>query len=72
MPEDEAELRGLELRGLTEQDIQAMVERNQALIPPPLGIGPEGKARLRMFDETCPMGQFQMSDLEGVLIDCGE
>ena len=53
-------------------DMQAMIERNQALMPPPVGIGPEGKARLKMFDETCPMGQFQLSDLEGVLVDVGE
>lgn len=53
-------------------DMAAMIDRNQALMPPPVGVGPEGKARLRMFDETCPMGQFHLADPEGVLIDVGE
>ncbi len=53
-------------------DMQAMIDRNQALTPPGVGVGPEGKVRLRMFDETCPMGAFQLADMEGVLIDVAE
>ncbi len=54
------------------KDMQAMIERNQTLMPPPVGIGPEGKVRLKMFDESCPMGTFHLADPEGVLIDAGE
>jgi len=54
------------------RDMQAMAERNQLLAPLQIGVGPEGKARLDMFDRTCPMGQFQLSDIDNVLIDVAE
>ncbi len=54
------------------QDMAAMAERNQLLAPLPIGIGPEGKARMDMFDRTCPLGQFQLSDVDNVLIDVAE
>lgn len=54
------------------KDMAAMAERNQLLAPLPVGIGPEGKARMDMFDRTCPMGQFQLSDVDNVLIDVAE
>ena len=33
-----------------------------------LGLGEEGEARMRMFTE-CPMGEFHLTDLEGVYVD---
>lgn len=54
------------------RDMAAMAERNQLLAPLPVGIGPEGKARMEMFARTCPLGQFQLSDVDNVLIDVAE
>ena len=54
------------------KDMQAMAERNQLLAPLPIGLGPEGKARMEMFDRTCPLGTFQLSDVDNVLIDVAE
>jgi len=36
-----------------------------------LGLGAEGEARLKVLQQ-CPMGQFQLTDLEGVHIDVSE
>lgn len=54
------------------KDMEAMAERNQLLAALPVGIGPEGKARMEMFDRTCPLGTFQLSDVDNVLIDVAE
>jgi catechol 2,3-dioxygenase-like lactoylglutathione lyase family enzyme len=53
-------------------DIVTMTERNQLLRPLDLGLGPESKARLDLFDRTCPLGTHQISDIDGVLIDVAE
>jgi hypothetical protein len=39
----------------------------------PIGAeaGPEGEARLSLF-RKCPLGQFHMSDPDGVLIDVSD
>jgi len=37
----------------------------------PLGYGEEGRARLDLFKQ-CPVGQFHLTDLEGVYIDVSE
>jgi hypothetical protein len=39
------------------------------LSPAPLGTGAEGKALLELFRRSCPLGQHQMADCDGVLID---
>ncbi len=36
-----------------------------------LGLGEEGEARLRLLRQ-CPMGEFQLTDLEGVYLDVAE
>jgi len=54
------------------QDMEAMSDRNPLLTAQPIGKGPEGKARLKLFDESCPIGTYQLSDVDGVLIDVSE
>ena len=53
-------------------DMRSMIERNQNLTPPGVGIGPEGKARLELFRRSSPYARFHMSDLDNVLIAVGE
>jgi hypothetical protein len=44
---------------------------NPVMMTKPLGIGAEGKARLDVLKQ-CPIGQFQLTDLEGVHIDVND
>ena len=50
-----------------------MKRERAALAPNPIGAeaGPEGEARLNLFAK-CPLGQFHMSDPDGVLIDVSD
>jgi hypothetical protein len=41
------------------------------MVTKPLGIGAEGEARLALFKQ-CPIGEFHLTDLEGVYIDVTE
>ncbi len=50
------------------KDLQELIGRNPRLTPSPVGAGPEGSARLRLF-EKCPFGKHHLADLDGVLID---
>jgi predicted enzyme related to lactoylglutathione lyase len=54
-----------------QEDLQKLLARNPALTPKALGCGSEGEARLRLFSK-CSRGQFQLADLDGVLIDVSE
>lgn len=58
--------------GALKADMEAMTDRNLQLMPVPVGRGPEGKARLELFDRCCPLGTFQLSDVDCVLIDVAE
>jgi len=40
-------------------------------MPAPLGLGPEGEVRKNLLSQ-CKLGKFQLSDLDGVLIDVAE
>ena len=51
--------------------LQTMVGTNPRLSPSPVGAGPEGQARLKLFSK-CPYGKFQLADPDGVLIDVTE
>ncbi len=53
------------------KDLQALIGRNPRLSPSPVGSGPEGEARLRLFAK-CPYGKHHLSDPDGVLIDVCE
>ncbi|HEY8578236.1 MAG TPA: VOC family protein, partial [Beijerinckiaceae bacterium] len=44
---------------------------NPQMVTKPLGIGAEGEARLSVFKQ-CPIGEFHLTDLEGVYVDVTE
>ena len=48
-----------------------MSGQNPQMVTKPLGYGSEGEARLEVFKQ-CPVGQFHLTDLEGVYIDVTE
>lgn len=54
------------------KDMQAMIERNQVLRPPEVGMGPEGKKRLALFDKSTPYAQHYLSDFDNVMIAVSE
>lgn len=54
-----------------ERKLQTLVGVNPALSPRPVGAGPEGEARLRLF-AGCPHGKFHFADPDGVLLDVSE
>jgi hypothetical protein len=49
--------------------VDRLAADNPLLAPSPLGTGAEGKALLELFRRSCPLGQHQMADCDGVLID---
>jgi catechol 2,3-dioxygenase-like lactoylglutathione lyase family enzyme len=51
------------------QDVERIAADNPLLTTFPLGTGEEGKAQLELFRRSCPLGQHQMADCDGVLID---
>jgi len=50
------------------QDVERIAASNPRLAPAPM-TGPEGKALERLFRSSCPLGQHQMADCDGTLID---
>jgi catechol 2,3-dioxygenase-like lactoylglutathione lyase family enzyme len=46
-------------------------DNNPHLRPLPVGTGPEGEARLKLF-QRCPYGAHHLADVDGVLIDIAE
>ena len=51
--------------------LQTIVGTNPRLSPSPVGAGPEGEVRLKLFSR-CPYGKFHLADPDGVLIDVCE
>jgi|SRR5579884_926922 catechol 2,3-dioxygenase-like lactoylglutathione lyase family enzyme len=54
-----------------EADLEAITTRNHYIAPAPVGRGPEGAARLKLF-QGCRFGQKHLADPDGVLIDVSE
>jgi catechol 2,3-dioxygenase-like lactoylglutathione lyase family enzyme len=50
-------------------DVGRLAADNPLLAPAPVGTGAEGKKLLELFQRSCPLGQHQMADCDGVLID---
>jgi catechol 2,3-dioxygenase-like lactoylglutathione lyase family enzyme len=50
-------------------DVERIAGDNPLLAPAALGTGAEGKALLELFRRSCPLGQHQMADCDGILID---
>ncbi len=53
-------------------DVERIKARNPYLAPFPIDYGPEAKARLALFERSCPFCQHHLSDTEGVLLGVGE
>jgi catechol 2,3-dioxygenase-like lactoylglutathione lyase family enzyme len=51
------------------QDVERIAADNPRLAPEPLGSGAEGKALHDLFCRSCRLGQHQMTDCDGTLID---
>jgi len=69
---------GFDHIGFRVENLQAVKERlqvvgdnNPHLRPFPVGAGPEGQARLKLF-ERCPYGTHHLADPDGVLLDLAE
>jgi len=50
-------------------DVARIAADNPRLAPAPVGTGAEGKALAELFRRSCPLGQHQMADCDGILID---
>ena len=53
------------------KDMEFLIGENPHLRTRSLGYGPEGEARLKLF-QKCPLGCFHLTDIEGVHIDVAE
>ena len=53
------------------REMEELIGVNPHMHGRPLGYGEEGEARLKVFKQ-CPIGQFHLTDIEGVLIDISE
>ncbi|HLG74349.1 MAG TPA: VOC family protein [Chloroflexota bacterium] len=64
---------GFEVESLAEfeKDLESITVKNHYLAPSPLGAGPEGEARLKLF-KGCRYGRKHLADPDGVLICVGE
>src|SRR5262249_33984992 len=55
--------------GALRDDVERIAGDNPRLAPAPLGTGSEGAALEKLFRCSCPLGQHQMTDCDGILID---
>jgi catechol 2,3-dioxygenase-like lactoylglutathione lyase family enzyme len=53
-------------------DIERIGGDNPRLAPEPLRTGAEGKALAELFERSCSLGQYQLTDCDGTLIDVHE
>jgi hypothetical protein len=53
------------------REMDELIGYNPRFLTRPLGYGEEGEARLALFKQ-CPVGEFHLTDLEGVYIDVTE
>jgi hypothetical protein len=53
------------------QEMIDLIGVNPQFVTKPLGYGEEGVARLELFKQ-CPVGEFHLTDIEGVYIDVSE
>lgn len=53
-------------------EMRQIADNNPRLMPAPVSTGPEGSALDKLFQRSCPLGQYRMADSDGVLIDVAE
>jgi predicted enzyme related to lactoylglutathione lyase len=51
------------------RDVEQIAADNPRLAPAPVGTGAEGKKLADLFRRSCPLGQHQLADCDGILID---
>ena len=49
------------------RDVEQIAADNPRLAPAPVGTGAEGKKLADLFRRSCPLGQHQMADCDGIL-----
>lgn len=54
------------------QRLEELTKRNPYLAPGPLGVGKESEMRRELFASSCPFGDYQLADPDGVLLDVSE
>ena len=62
---------GVESLAAVKERLASVADGNPHLRPFPVGAGPEGEARLKLF-ERCLLGAHHLADPDGVLIDLAE
>jgi catechol 2,3-dioxygenase-like lactoylglutathione lyase family enzyme len=50
------------------KDLETIATNNPRLAPASFS-GPEGEALLKLFKRSCPLGQYQFADCDGILLD---
>ncbi len=55
-----------------QDDAGRIAEENPLLAPAPVGAGPEGRARLALWQRSCPLCQHHLADVDGVLVAASE
>lgn len=50
-------------------DVKRFSDENPLIAPMPIATGSEGIALDNLFKRSCPMGEYQMADTDGILID---
>jgi predicted enzyme related to lactoylglutathione lyase len=53
-------------------EVERLSARNPYLAPFPVAQGPEARARLALFEKSCPFCQHHLSDIEGVFLGVAE
>jgi predicted enzyme related to lactoylglutathione lyase len=53
-------------------EVERVSGTNPSLAPEPVGLGPEGKARLDLAKRSCPLCQHHLSDTDGVMLGVSE
>jgi catechol 2,3-dioxygenase-like lactoylglutathione lyase family enzyme len=51
------------------EDVERIANDNPRLTPAPVSSGKEGAALGKLFERSCPLGQFRLADPDGILID---
>jgi hypothetical protein len=53
-------------------EVRQIVDNNPRLTPAPVSTGPEGAALEKLFQRSCPLGEYRMADSDGILLDVAQ
>jgi catechol 2,3-dioxygenase-like lactoylglutathione lyase family enzyme len=54
------------------REVKDIADVNPRLTPAPVATGPEGMALEKLFERSCPLGDYRMADSDGVLLDVSQ